>query len=145
IPEAEAPIYRDLWKHIGKQMPKKGRGKGEVLDPHKLPVPLQTALDALYGHYAKTFELWQEKQIEVPPCFIVVCNNTASWTLVYDDITGFEREAADGSTTSVPGSLEPFRIPGSHGNALARPRTLLFASVQGESGEALDDNSRKMA
>src|SRR5690606_37790680 len=99
IPEAEAPIYRDLWKHIGKQMPKKGRGKGEVLDPHKLPVPLQTALDALYGHYAKTFELWQEKQIEVPPCFIVVCNNTATSKLVYDYISGFEREAADGSTT----------------------------------------------
>ncbi|MDX2208043.1 MAG: DEAD/DEAH box helicase family protein [Gemmatimonadales bacterium] len=145
IPEAEAPIYRDLWKHIGKQMPKKGRGKGDFLDPHKLPVPLQTAIEALYGHYAKTFELWQEKQIEVPPCFIVVCNNTATSKLVYDFISGFERTGADGSTTQVPGRLELFQNHDSHGNPLARPRTLLIDSEQLESGEALDDNFRKMA
>jgi thiamine pyrophosphate-dependent acetolactate synthase large subunit-like protein len=34
-----------------------------------------TALEALYGHYAKTFELWEEEGIGVPPVFIVVCNN----------------------------------------------------------------------
>ena len=39
-------------------MPKKRRGKSESLDPLSLPVELQTALEALYGHYAKTFDLW---------------------------------------------------------------------------------------
>ncbi|MFX5005287.1 hypothetical protein ABTC25_18725, partial [Acinetobacter baumannii] len=33
IPGAEMPIYRELWKHIGKKMPKKGRGKNAQLDP----------------------------------------------------------------------------------------------------------------
>lgn len=145
IPEAESPIYRDLWKHIGKQMPKKGRGKGDALDPLMLPVPLQTALDALYGHYAATFELWRQKGIEVPPCFIVVCNNTATSKLVHDYISGFWRGSADESESHVPGRLELFRNQDEHGNAYARPRTLLIDSEQLESGEALDDNFRKMA
>jgi type III restriction enzyme len=37
------------------------------LDPLSLPVELQTALEALYGHYEKTFELWQDAGIGVPP------------------------------------------------------------------------------
>src|SRR5262249_38124116 len=51
-------------------MPKKGRGKSGELDPLDLPARLQTALEALYGHYETTFKLWQEKGIKVPPCFI---------------------------------------------------------------------------
>ena len=50
-----------------------------------------TALEALYGHYEKTFELWNERRIRVPPCFIVVCNNTSASKLVYDYISGFKR------------------------------------------------------
>ena len=38
-------------------MPKKGRGKAEGLNPLDLPTQLQTALEALYGHYEKTFAL----------------------------------------------------------------------------------------
>ena len=76
IPGDEMPMFRNLWEHIRKDMPKKGRGKGGELDPLKLPTQLQTALEALYGHYEKTFKLWQEAGIRVPPCFIVVCKNT---------------------------------------------------------------------
>ena len=47
-------------------MPKKGRGKAATLDPLSLPVELQTALEALYGHYKKTFDLWKESGIRVP-------------------------------------------------------------------------------
>jgi type III restriction enzyme len=60
IPGNEMPMFRDLWENIRKDMPKKGRGKGEDLDPLKLPTRLQTALEVLYGHYEKTFKLWQE-------------------------------------------------------------------------------------
>src|SRR5450631_3450096 len=59
IPGEEMPMFRDLWEHIRAKMPKKGRGKGGELDPLALPPPLQTALEALYGHYDKTFQLWQ--------------------------------------------------------------------------------------
>ena len=57
VPGAEMPKYRNLWVHIGKKMPKGKRGKVKNLDPLGLPVELQTALEALYGHYAKTFSL----------------------------------------------------------------------------------------
>jgi type III restriction enzyme len=43
------------------------------------------------------------------------------------------------------GRLELFRNFDEHGNAIARPRTLLIDSEQLESGDALDDNFRKMA
>ncbi|HHW88507.1 MAG TPA: DEAD/DEAH box helicase family protein [Chloroflexi bacterium] len=145
IPGTEMPVYRDLWKHIGKRMPKKGRGKGKTLDPLSLPVELQTALDALYGHYRKTFDLWQQEGISVPPCFIIVCNNTATSKLVYDYIAGFQRENDDGTTSLENGRLELFRNFDEFGNPLARPNTLLIDSEQLESGNALDDNFRAMA
>ena len=59
IPGSQMPMYRELWAHIGSRMPKKGRGTAGELDPLALPTELQTALEALYGHYEKTFELWQ--------------------------------------------------------------------------------------
>ena len=76
IPGEDMPKFRNLWEHIRTRMPKKGRGKAKTLDPLSLPVELQTALQALYGHYEKTYQLWDEAGIRVPPCFIVVCNNT---------------------------------------------------------------------
>lgn len=39
----------------------KGRGQAKTLDPLSIPVELQTALEALYGHYEKTYNLWAEK------------------------------------------------------------------------------------
>ena len=125
--------------------PKKGRGKAKTLDPLSLPIQLQTALDALYGHYQKTFELMQEENIDVPPCFIVVCNNTSTSKLVYDYISGFHRENDDGSTTLVNGRLELFRNFDEQGSQYPRPRTLLIDSEQLESGDALDKNFRTMA
>jgi type III restriction enzyme len=53
---------------------------------------LQTALLALYGHYEKTYKLWDEYGIKVPPCFIIVCQNTAISKLVYDFVSGFQRQ-----------------------------------------------------
>ena len=145
IPNSEMPTFRNLWHHIGKKMPKKGRGKAATLDPLSIPVELQTALEALYGHYARTFELWQDAGIEVPPCFIVVCNNTSTSKLVHDFVSGFQRENEDGSTTLEQGRLALFRNFDEHGNPLARPRTLLIDSEQLESGQALDKNFRAAA
>lgn len=143
--QSDMPMFRVLWEHIGKDMPKKGRGKSAKTDPNDLPTPLITALDALYGHYQQTFELWQQEKIDVPPCFIIVCNNTTSSKLVYDYISGYERENEDGSTVLVPGKHDLFQNYDEHGNALAKPNTLLIDSEQLESGDALDDNFRKMA
>ena len=145
VSKAEMPKFRNLWDHIGRKMPKKSRRNSAALDPLSIPVELQTALDALYGHYARTFEAWRDADINVPPCFIVVCNNVSTSKLVHDYIAGFVRQNADGSTTLENGRLPLFRNFDDHGNPLARPRTLLIDSRQLDSGEALDSNFRAAA
>ncbi len=145
IPGGEVPKFRNLWENIRADMPKKGREKAASSTRSAIPVQLQTALEALYGHYEKTFHLWADEGIRVPPCFIVVCNNTAVSKLVYDYISGFYRTNAEGAQEPVSGRLELFRNFDEHGTPLARPRTLLIDSTQLESGEALDDNFRAMA
>lgn len=140
VPGGDTPKFRNLWEHIGKKLPKKGRGAGKTLDPLSLPSDLLTALEALYGHYKKTFELWESEGIGVPPVFIVVCNNTATSELVYKYISGFDRENDDGTTTLENGRLDLFRNFDDFGNRLPRPNTILIDSAQLESGEALDKN-----
>lgn len=144
IPTNEVPMYRELWTHIRKDMPKKPRGKRD-LDPQKLPAPLYTALEALYGHYEATYEAWQQEGLSAPPCFIIVCNNTATSKAVYDYISGFTRELDDGTEIFVPGALELFRNHDQNELPLARPNTLLIDSQQLESDEALDENFRDAA
>ncbi|MGH8307802.1 MAG: DEAD/DEAH box helicase family protein, partial [Gammaproteobacteria bacterium] len=145
IPGNEVPTYRNLWENIRKDMPRKGRGKSGELDPLALPVKLQTALEALYGHYKKVFEDWRGAGIRVPPCFIIVCQNTSVSKLVYDYISGFYQQNDDGSNVLENGRLELFRNFDDNGNAYPQPRTLLIDSEQLESGEALDEDFRTAA
>jgi type III restriction enzyme len=146
VPGNELPVYRNLWENIRKDMPKKGRGQGAELDPLKLPTRLQTALLALYGHYEQTFQVWREHGIKVPPCFIIVCQNTAISKLVYDFISGFHRKNNDGTIALENGRLALFRnFDEATGQPLPRPNTLLIDSEQLEVGDALDDKFRSLA
>ena len=145
IPGADVPVFRNLWEHIRRDMPRAGRGRSGDLDPLDLPTPLQTALEALYGHYEKTFKEWESDGTECPPCFIVVCNNTATSKLVYDYISGFERTNEDGTTSVVNGRLALFRNFDEYNNRYPVPRTLLIDSHQLESGEKLSDDFRRAA
>ena len=142
IPGEEMPIFRNLWEHIGKQMPKKGKTTG---DPLAIPDKLQTALHTLYKHYSETFDKWKRAGIESPPVFIVICNNTSTSKLVHEWISGWQRPNEDGELfLKHKGHLELFRNFDEYGTALARPNTLLIDSRQIESGE-LDKNFRAMA
>ncbi|MBX2997174.1 MAG: DEAD/DEAH box helicase family protein [Caldilineaceae bacterium] len=146
VPGGEMPKFRNLWEHVGKKLPKQGRGKaGKDLDPLSLPAELQTAMAALYGHYEKTYGLWQKHDISVPPVFIVVCNNTSTSKLVHDYIAGFHRLGEDGESIYHAGRLALFHNFDEAGNRLPRPRTLLIDSQQLESGDALDKDFREMA
>jgi type III restriction enzyme len=145
VPGGDTPMFRNLWDHIGKQLPKKGRGSAKGLDPQKLPNELLTAIDALYGHYEKTHALWREAGVGVDPVFIVVCNNTATSKLVHDYIAGYEIEDADGNVTPMKGKCPLFRNFDPDGTALPRMRTLLIDSQQLESGEAISSEFRDAA
>ena len=55
-----ADVPQPLGAYRQDRCPRRAAASRAGLDPLSLPVELQTALDALYGHYKKTFELWQE-------------------------------------------------------------------------------------
>ena len=146
IPGDEMPMFRNLWEHIRKDMPKKGRGKGEELDPLKLPTQLQTALEALYGHYEKTFELWQERghrraallHHRLPEHRDLEAGLRLHLRLPPDERGRHRR-------TLENGRLALFRNFDEHGNPLARPNTLLIDSEQLEAGERWTTTSASMA
>lgn len=139
----DSVIYRDLWKHVGKDLPKTA---GTRLSPFDLPNTLQTALHALYTHYKGEFERWERAGIKAPPVFIVVCQNTAISRLVFEWIAGFERADAEGErVASYPGHLELFQNYDAQGARFPRPNTLLIDSRQLESGDALDKGFRDAA
>ncbi len=158
--DADVPKFRDLWKHIKDDsgLPKVGRGATQG-DPQQLPVLLQTALENLYGHYRSTFDAWRQAARPnvrpdldaetdddwVPPCLIIVCNNTATSKLIYDLVSGYERQDKDGN----PVRPEPGKFPlfsnfnAATGSREPRPHTLLVDSYQLESGEEIDKGFRE--
>jgi type III restriction enzyme len=137
------PQYRDLWRHIGKKLPRKNRTNQGEMDPDDLPPPLLGALHALYEHYEKVFEKWQAAGQGTPPVFIIVCINTSVSKLVYDYVAGYERQEGE-RTVLIPGKHALFRNV-EDGRWLHRPRTLLIDSEQLESGEALSADFKKIA
>lgn len=144
--QTDTVVYRHLWKHVGKDLPKTAAGAAK-LSPFDLPNMLRTALNALYSHYEGEFERWQRAGIGVPPVFIVVCQNTAISKLVFEWIAGFERGDAEESERAAfhAGHLELFRNYDDSGVRLPRPRTLLIDSRQIETGDALDKGFRDAA
>ncbi|WP_346426952.1 DEAD/DEAH box helicase family protein [Novosphingobium sp. PC22D] len=144
----DTPMFRNLWETLQKEpvkLPKKGRAGAGKLDPQKLPNPLLTAIDALYGHYEKTHAAWRDAGIDVDPVFIVVCNNTATSKLVHDYIAGYEIEDDSGARTLMAGKCKLFRNFDPDGIALPRMRTLLIDSLQLESGDAISKEFRDAA
>ena len=146
VPSSEMPVYRNLWENIRQEMPKKGRGKAGAVDPHSLPIKLQTAIEVLYDHYEKTFKKWIDAKLGIPPVFIIVCQNTTISKLVYDYVSGFIRTDAEGDEYLEKGRLPLFsNYDPDTDMPLARPNTILVDSEQLEAGDVLDTNFRTMA
>ncbi len=149
--QGELPKFRDVYRHVAKGLPKKGRGKQAkaLMDPQSLPHLLLQATEALYNHYKDIYTAWEaEPELGRPPVFIVVCNNTATSKLMADWISGYEVTQGEGEKTTsrlVPGKLPLFSNVDERGHWLGRRRTLLIDSEQLDSGEALSDEFRKLA
>lgn len=148
--QSELPKFRDVYRHVAKDLPKKGRGKQAktAMDPQGLPHLLLQATESLYKHYEATYQAWEaEPELSRPPVFIVVCNNTATSKLMADWISGYEVTEGEGEKAQarlVPGKLPLFSNV-QEGRWLGRRRTLLIDSEQLESGDALSDEFRKLA
>jgi len=143
------PTYRDIWPRIREHLPKKGRGTEAVDEEPKLPVELEGALQSLYTNYARYYEFWIRDPDALskgltPPVFIVVANNTNVSRMVYNYISGWQKNLPDGTSVLVPGKL-PLLSNVDNGNWLPRPNTILVDSEQLESGDALSPDFKKIA
>ena len=150
--QGEMPTYRDIWLRIRDHLPKKGRGtkdESATGDPN-LPKELEGALISLYGNYEKYYRQWEQntearERGATPPVFIVVCNNTNVSKLVYDWISGYQKNLSDRNEIVVPGNLSIFSNVDTYGKWLSIPNTILIDSAQLESGEAMSKEFKKMA
>ncbi|XKG59458.1 DEAD/DEAH box helicase family protein [Caenispirillum salinarum] len=147
------PVWRRVWPEIKDEMPLKGRAKQENLDPEALPEKLLGALHGLYEHYEGVFDNWSvvfgKAGSNMPPVFIVVCQNTSHSKLLYDYIAGYEREektaAGESRTAIVKGKFPLFSNYDEDGRRLPRPRTLLIDSNELDSGGAMTADFKKVA
>lgn len=145
----DQPTYRDLWIRIRDHLPKKGRKSDALGGEPKLPVELQGALHSLYSNYEKYYRLWEQNaeaqaRGNTPPVFIVVCNNTNVSKLVFDFISGWERQVGEKVVVQA-GNLPIFRNDDGEGGWLHRPNTILVDSQQLESGKSMSDEFKKIA
>ena len=151
VTDTELPKYRELWKHLkdtkeGKSFCSiRGKSKADSFDPRKIPDLLRTAINVLYGGYKDVYGKWEVAKCKAPPCFIVVCQNTAISKIVYQFISGFDITDSEGNVQHVKGACDLFDNYDDADQPLARPHTLLIDSAQLESGEALSDDFRKVA
>jgi type III restriction enzyme len=147
----DLPTYRNIWVYIRDHLPKKGRRTEKSLgSERKLPKELEGALHSLYGNYEKYYRLWEQNAEArasglTPPVFIVVCNNTQVSKLVYDYISGWDKQLPDTKKVVVSGQLPIFRNHDDYGNWLPSPNTILIDSTQLESGEAMSREFKKIA
>jgi len=146
----QMPTYRDIWARIRDSLPRKGRKTEDASGGEpQLPKELQGALHSLYSNYEKYYRRWEQntearQRGQTPPVFIVVCNNTNVSKLVYDYISGWEKELPDGTKVPVPGKLPIFSNV-ENGRWLPRPNTILIDSEQLESGEAMSPAFKRVA
>ena len=142
VPSENRPVFRELWQHIGGVLPRAGRRRSNtVRDPLNLPPQLISALEAIYTGYERTYDDWQKAGIESPPVCIVVCQNTAISKLIYEFISGFERDGQNGTEQQqFLGRFERLRNYDENGNRLAIPRTLLIDSENLGASDALPEN-----
>ena len=144
----QMPTYRNLWYKIRDDLPRKGRGSEQKTPDPKVPVQLEGALRSLYENYQKHYQSWEQNTEArarglTQPVFIVVCNNTSVSKMVYDFISGYEKEVK-GQKVVVPGKLDLFSNVVN--NAWTdRPSTILVDSEELESGEAMSAEFKKVA
>ena len=146
IPGDDMPMFRNLWENIRKDMPKKGRGKAGDARPARAATRLQTALQALYGHYEKTFDAvgaGEDRRPAVLHRRLQQHLHVQAGLRLHLRLPAAERRRlrAPSSRAGWPSSATST----STATRCPRPNTLLIDSEQLESGEALDDDFRDMA
>ena len=144
IPGGDMPKFRELWKHVGPKMPKKGRGKsGDSRPARACPSSCRPRSTRSTAITRRPSSCGRRRGS--------TCRRSSSWSattpstskLVYDYISGFQRKDEDGAET-LRGRSAASCSATTTSTAIGSPRpsTLLIDSEQLESGEALDKDFR---
>jgi type III restriction enzyme len=143
IPGGEMPMFRNLWEHIGKDMPKKGRGKAAKARPAQAAPPLQTALRPSTATTRRPSSCGRRRHQGAA----VLHRRLQEHGHVQAGLRLHLRLPARNEDGTTARERPPAAVPQSRRarQPLPRPRTLLIDSEQLESGDALDDNFRGMA
>ncbi len=132
-------VYLNLWDNIEPPLPRRIKRSELNVAEWTIPKTLEGALESLYRSYAAGYSRYESELAQLgepPPVMIVVCPNTAVSKLVFDWISGWEKELNDGELALVPGRL-PLLSNVTEGAWAGRQRTILVDTVQLESGEPL--------
>jgi type III restriction enzyme len=136
--ETNEPIFRHIYKHVRKELSRRGRRSGGEMAVSDLPPQLDAALMALYRDYVETDKAWAASNAETPPVFIVVCNNTTTSKMVYEWVAGYcENPDADEDKKIWKAGNLPMFANVEKGKPISRRRTILIDSAQLESGDAI--------
>lgn len=155
--DLDEPKLRNIYKHISKELPKKGQkaqkkqdkedGKVTEFEPApNLPALLNSALEQFVKDYEEyNQELGEMGELSLnlfstPPVLIVVCNNTTVSKEVYKYIAGYQRELdADGNPINIAGHFDIFSNYTRDGLPLKKAPTLLIDSSQLEQANSVVD------
>ncbi len=143
--QLDMPILRNLYEHVKKDLPKKGKSKEVLIGAPQLPPIIKQAIDQFYSHYKEDFDKIG-KIFDAPPVFIVVCNNTNVSSEVYKHIAGYEKTDEQGnSITTVPSKFSLFsNYDQATGKPLSKPPTLLINSYALEDSNQIDETFKKI-
>lgn len=143
--QLEMPVLRNLYDHVKKDLPKKGKSKEDLIGPPQLPPIIKQALDQFYSHYRQDFDKIG-KIFDAPPVFIVVCNNTNVSSEVYKHIAGYEKTDEEGKLiTTVPSKFSLFtNYDQTTGKPLSKPPTLLIDSYALEDSDQIDETFKRI-
>lgn len=143
--QLDEPVLKNLYEHISADLPKKSKENQALGDAPRLPPLLLSALDQFYSHYEIEYERVAEVNslinIQNPPVFIIVCNNTSLSYEVFRHIAGYKKT----ENINVAGLLPLLSNFDSQTHMpLPKPPTLLIDSNALENSEQIDDSFRNV-
>jgi type III restriction enzyme len=143
--QLEMPVLRNLYEHVKKDLPKKGKSKEVLTGPPQLPPIIKQAIDQFYSHYKDDYNKIGA-MFDAPPVFIVVCNNTNVSSEVYKHIAGYDKLDEEGNIiTTVPSKFSLFsNYDPLTGKPHLKPPTLLIDSYALEDSDQIDDTFKKI-
>ncbi len=121
------PKYLHLWDHVKDKLSSKALG-GEPTESELLKTLMaaEGAMRSLTFHWRKTFDRWTRDKSPVPPCMIVVCNNTTTAGFLERFIAkgdldpGFQNEEGAERTLRIDSSMLRKAEAGTDGSAQAQ-------------------------